>query len=204
MPDFDYLRKMQSDMLEQFQGKPNAEVLIEALARQLQEVYQFFVDLRDKRSLETAVGVQLDRIGDIVVLSRAEAARLIDFAENCDVMNDELYREYLRYKVHVNTNIGTYRDVHKALRMFWSTSPLYYSEKANSPATMFFTTPVNDPEAMTDMLAKIPVIKPAGVALKILAVAEVRPVSVDVYAGIAIAGLGRKIEVEVKNYGTME
>lgn len=69
---------------------------------------------------------------------------------------------------------------------------------------MFFTTPVNDPEAMTDMLAKIPVIKPAGVALKILAVAEVKPVLVGLFAGIAMAGLGQKIEVEVKAYGTME
>lgn len=204
MPDFDYLQEMIDDMPEQFRGGQNTKIFVAALARQLQEAYRFLADLRDKRSLETAVGIQLDGIGDIVVLTRDEAARMIDFADKGEAMDDELYREYLRYKVHVNTNVGTYRDVHKALQMFWSTSPLYYSEKAEAPATMFFTTSVNDPEAMTDMLAKIPVIKPAGVALKILAVAEVKPVLVGLFAGIAMAGLGQKIEVEVKAYGTME
>ena len=41
MADFDYLKKLENDMPQQFKDKPNIEVLLKALARQLQEVFQF-------------------------------------------------------------------------------------------------------------------------------------------------------------------
>ena len=143
MADFDYLKKLENDMPQQFKDKPNIEVLLKALAKQLQEVYQFFADLRDKRSLQTAVGRQLDGIGDIVVLSRDDADMLAGLAERRLAMNDELYREYLLYKIHINTNTCTYLDVYRALKMFWNVSPLYYEERPEWPATMFFSTPVD-------------------------------------------------------------
>lgn len=169
---FDYLKKLEDDLLEQFRGKPHTEVLMKALARQLQEVYQFFIDLRDKRSLDTAEGQQLDGVGDIVVLSRDDARQLAESADVLDDMDDELYRRYLKYKVHINTNICTYRDVYKALKMFWDTTPLYYSEDPEWPATMFFSTPTLKPEDAAERLFRIPHIKAAGVALKIMATTE--------------------------------
>lgn len=169
---FDYLKKLEKDLLEQFRGKKNTEVLMKALARQLQEVYQFFIDLRDKRGLEASEGKQLDGAGDIVVLSRDEARQLAETMDPIDVMDDELYRKYLKYKIHINTNICTYKDVYKALKMFWDTTPLYYSEDPEWPATMFFSTPTLKPEDRAERLFKIPVIKAAGVTLKIMATTE--------------------------------
>ncbi len=169
---FDYLKKLEDDLLEQFRGKKNTEVLMKALARQLQEVYQFFIDLRDKRSLEASEGKQLDGVGDIVVLSRDESRQLAETMDPIDAMDDELYRKYLKYKIHINTNICTYKDVYKALKMFWDTSPLYYSEDPEWPATMFFSTPTLKPEDRAERLFKIPVIKAAGVMLRIMATTE--------------------------------
>lgn len=182
MADFDYLQKLENDMLQQFKGQPNIEVLLKALARQLQDVYQFFVDLRDKRSLQMAIGRQLDGIGDIVVLSRDDADLLAGLAERRLAMNDELYRDYLLYKIHINTNICTYLDVYRALKMFWNVSPLYYEERPEWPATMFFSTPVLKPEDMPERLFRIPVIKAAGVMLKIMVTTETPEASTCAYA----------------------
>lgn len=188
MADFDYLQKLENDMPQQFKDKPNIEVLLKALAKQLQEVYQFFTDLRDKRSLQTAVGRQLDGIGDIVVLSRDDADMLAGLAERRLAMNDELYREYLLYKIHINTNTCTYLDVYRALKMFWNVSPLYYEERPEWPATMFFSTPVLRPEDMPDRLFRAPVIKAAGVMLKIMFTTEASEVKKTVHIGSAFFG----------------
>jgi len=183
MAEFDYLQRLEDDVLQQFKDKPNTKILLKAIARQLQEVYQFFVDLRDKRSLETAFGAQLDGIGDIVVLSRDEADRLAGLAERRMAMGDELYRDYLLYKIHINTNICTYLDVYKALKMFWNVSPLYYEERPEWPATMFFHTPILKPEDMPERLFRIPVIKAAGVMLKIMVTTETPEVGTNAYIG---------------------
>lgn len=190
MADFDYLCKLENDMPQQFKNKPNIEVLLKALARQLQEVYQFFADLRDKRSLQTAVGKQLDGIGDIVVLSRDEADKLAGLAERSLAMNDELYRDYLLYKIHINTNICTYLDVYRALKMFWNVSPLYYEERPEWPATMFFSTPVLRPEDMPERLFRVPVVKAAGVMLKIIVTTETPRVFVNIHSfGVMLGSL---------------
>lgn len=190
MADFDYLCKLENDMPQQFKNKPDIEVLLKALARQLQEVYQFFADLRDKRSLQTAVGKQLDGIGDIVVLSRDEADKLAGPAERSLAMNDELYRDYLLYKIHINTNICTYLDVYRALKMFWNVSPLYYEERPEWPATMFFSTPVLRPEDMPERLFKVPVVKAAGVMLKIIVTTETPRVFVNIHSfGVMLGSL---------------
>ena len=185
---FDYLAKLEDDLLEQFKGKPNTAVMMQALARQLQEVYQFFIGLRDKRSLDTAEGRQLDGIGDIVVLSRSEARQLAESADVIDDMDDELYRNYLKYKIGINTNLCTYREVYDAIKMFWKNSPLYYSEDPEIPATMFLSTPVLKPEDMAERLFRLPYIKAAGVAIRIVATTETEIDPVIVRGGGAMFG----------------
>lgn len=182
---FDYIKSLNEDLLEQFRGKPNTEVLMKALARQLQDVYQFFVDLREKRTLAKSEGKQLNGIGDIVVLSRPEAGFLASKMNPDSVLDDDLYRKYLTYKVFLNTNTCTYPDVIKALKMFWDTSPLYYSEDLEHPATMFFSTPTLRPEDNAGALLQVPKVKAAGVTLKLLATTET-PLEPVVLRGCAV------------------
>lgn len=169
---FDFKRQLTDDLLEQFRGKPNTEVLVSALSRQLQEVFEAFDDLKEKRSIDEAEGTQLDGIGDIVVLSRNRARALESESHQNEVLDDERFREYLKYKIFLNANTGTYRDVIKALKMFWNRSPLYYSEYPNEPATMFFRTPSLPPEADASRLLSMPAIKPGGVQLRLEATTE--------------------------------
>lgn len=49
-----------NDIPSQFQGKKNIEILINAFARQLQEVQQMFADLYEKTDLDVATGQNLD------------------------------------------------------------------------------------------------------------------------------------------------
>ena len=168
----DYLQKLRDDLLEQFKGKPNIEVFQKALARQLEELYAFFYQLNFLRWLQTAEGVQLDGIGDIAVMSRTEALIISRLAEQNVPMDDDIYRLYLTWKVNLNTTNCTYRDVYRALKMFWPNTPLYYSEDPAHPATMFFTTPILRPEDNVNILLIAPRIKAAGVALKVIAQTE--------------------------------
>jgi len=152
-------------MIEQFKGKPNIEVLQAALARQLADVYAFFEELNSLLRINSAEGVQLDGIGDIVVMSRAEALAVSKKAGQTVPMDDETYRLYLKWKNALNTTNCTHKDRHSAMKRFWDKSPIYYSEKPEHPATIYLTIS----EAITDSEAEIfqiaSLVKAAGVAL---------------------------------------
>jgi len=168
----DYLQKLRDDLLEQFKGKPNIEVFQRALARQLEDLYGLFEQLNTLRWLQDAEGVQLDGVGDIAVMSRTDALIISKLADINVPMDDPTYRLYLTWKVNLNTTNCTYRDVYRALKMFWPNTPLYYSEDVDYPATMFWSTPMLRPEDDVSVLLVAPQVKAAGVALQIIAQTE--------------------------------
>ena len=166
MPD--YVELLRGDLVEQFKEKPVIDALVSAIGEQLSDVQRFYEDLRDRRGLQTSMGQQLDGVGDIVVLSRLEAGALACINESVYVLDDESYRRYLIFKVWKNTNNCTYHDVIKALRMFWP-KPLYYREDPAEPATMVFETDMLSPEDDVPKLLNAPLIKAAGVGIKVIA-----------------------------------
>lgn len=168
----DFIGKLRRDMLEQFKGHPNIEVYQKALARQLDDLHGFFSALNALRWLQDAEGVQLDGIGDIVVMSRMDATVISRLAHQEVPMDDTTYRLYLAWKIALNTTNCTQTDVYNALKMFWHNSPLYYSEDIDHPATIFFSTPTLRPEDDVGVLLLAPKVKAAGVALEIIANTE--------------------------------
>lgn len=186
MPD--YVQLLRDDLVEQFKEKPVIDAVIEAIGVQFNDLYQFFTDLRDKRSIHTAEGRQLDGIGDIAVLSRLEAGELACVKEPVYVLNDEDYRTFLIYKIWKNTNNCTYYDIIKAFKMFWD-KPLYYREDPEVPATMIFETNMLTPEDDVAKLLTAPFIKAAGVAIKVIAKTESPEMTVELPVG-GIMGRG--------------
>ena len=166
MPD--YVELLRGDLVDQFKEKPVIDALVSAIGEQLNDVRRFYEDLRDRRGIQTSMGQQLDGVGDIVVLSRLEAGALACINESVYVLDDESYRRYLIFKVWKNTNNCTYHDVIKALRMFWP-KPLYYREDPAEPATMVFETDMLSPEDDVPKLLNAPLIKAAGVGIKVIA-----------------------------------
>lgn len=205
MADFDYRQSIEKDTLEQFRGQPNIQVLHDVFAKQLQDVYDFFMQLKLHRWIHDATGKQLDGVGDIVVLSRAEASEYAKAAGLGDASNDEVYRKYLYYKVLKNTNNCTYPELIKAFRMFWE-KPLYYSEDPEYPATMFLDTGVLSPEDHAEDLLSSPIIKAAGVGIHITATTESPPIESELHVtplmgrGMAITKLP-ELEPEIPAAG---
>ena len=186
MPD--YVELLRGDLVEQFKEKPVIDALVSAIGEQLNDVRRFYEDLRDRRGLQTSMGQQLDGVGDIVVLSRLEAGALACINESVYVLDDESYRRYLIFKVWKNTNNCTYHDVIKALRMFWP-KPLYYREDPSEPATMVFETDMLSPEDDVPKLLNAPLIKAAGVGIKVIARTE-SPEMMDLLTVEGLMGRG--------------
>jgi hypothetical protein len=161
----DFLQKLYDDLLEQFKEKPNIAVFQKAMARQLNELHAFFYQLRVLRWLHSAEGQQLDGIGSIVDLSRIDALVWANAAGQYVPMDDPLYRMYLMFKIFLNTSEGTYKDIVRALKMFWPYSPITYSEYIDRPATMYFTTETMPMNADLRVLQIVTRVKAAGVAL---------------------------------------
>ena len=186
MPD--YVELLRGDLVDQFKEKPVIDALVSAIGEQLNDVRRFYEDLRDRRGLQTSMGQQLDGVGDIVVLSRLEAGALACINESVYVLDDESYRRYLIFKVWKNTNNCTYHDVIKALRMFWP-KPLYYREDPEEPATMVFETDMLSPEDDVPKLLNAPLIKAAGVGIKVIARTE-SPEMMDLLTVEGLMGRG--------------
>lgn len=137
------MRPLIEDFPSQFKGKPKIEALCACFDRQFAEIEQCFQQLLLLLDIEKAEGEQLDRIGDIVVLSRAEAGLLaaqggvIDF----DVIDDARYRKYLKYKILANTSNTTYRDIITAVKTIWDVDKVKYNENVDGPASLTVSFP---------------------------------------------------------------
>ena len=184
----DYVEKLQTDLLEQFKDKSVITAIVETIGEQLNDVYDYYADLRDYRGVQTSIGRQLDGVGDIVVLTRKEAGELACLQESVFVLEDEEYRKYLVYKIWKNTCNCTYRDIIKAFRMFWD-RPLYYSETPERPATMVLETDELPPEVDVQKLLNAPFIKAAGVEIKVIAYTK-NPLMAHILAASSVMGRG--------------
>ena len=165
--DFDYRQKMVDDLLEQFRGKKNISVLVESYAQQFQEVYDFLMSLLKLLDLEACTGAQLDLIGEIVVLSRYDARVMVEQSYEGEVLDDDLYRKLLKWKILLNTNDCTYWSMMKGIKYFWDKSPVYYETDPEIPATILLTTPPLDPETNPRDLLEMPIIRAGGVDLRL-------------------------------------
>lgn len=159
----DYIQKLKSDLLEQFRGKPYIDALQEVIGRQLNDVAAFYQQIRDETDVNSAVGKQLDGCGDIVVLSRSQAGKMMTGEGITNNPDDDTYRRYLIYKILKNTCNCTYYDIMKAIGMFWHGPPLRYSEDPNKPATICFEFDAS--KDLADQAIGIPFVKAGGVGL---------------------------------------
>lgn len=87
-----------SRLTEQFKGQPNIAALLTALVQPTQDLQDACTELLTERSISTAVGVQLDTIGDILNLPRAG-------------LTDAVYRLYLSGKAAADRSRGLTEDL---------------------------------------------------------------------------------------------
>lgn len=159
----DYIKKLRDDLLEQFKGRPKIDDLLQVIGHQFNDVFRFYEQIRTETDIDNAVGQQLDGIGDIVVLSRSDAGKLLTGQDATSNPDDETYRRFLIYKILKNTCDCTYPDIMKAIGMFWKGPPLRYSEDPNKPATICFDFEAS--KELGDQSLGIPFVKAGGVGL---------------------------------------
>lgn len=87
-------------LLNQFKGKPKFEALINLMAHQFQQLEDAFWQLLTERQITTAVGAQLDIIGEIIGLKR-------EVDETTTLTDDEDYRAMMFIKILANVSEGT-------------------------------------------------------------------------------------------------
>lgn len=187
----DYVVALKKDLVEQFRGKANIEALMEVIGAQFQQVYDFYDQLRYNRDVYTAVGKNLDGVGDIAVLTRMEAAQIAGGPIPVEVIDDEIYRQYLIYKILKNTCGCTYPDIIKAFKMFWD-KPIYYSEDPQFPATIILDTGVLEESESIDKLLSAPIVRAGGVAVRYKTKGKDR--ELRIYTGFAVR-VGRNATV---------
>lgn len=156
--------KWLKDLPQQFQGKERIEALIAAFARQMEDVRKVFDDVNELTDIDTAHGINLDRVGDIVVLSRKDA-QVILRSKTDQELGDETYRQVLRYKSIKNTCDCTYEDIVGTMKLLWDVDYVTYVEKPERPATIFMQMPPFDIHITDPAAKRVLAIRPAGVGL---------------------------------------
>lgn len=159
------LKKWISMIPSQFQNKILIEAYIRALSRQLDEVEKMLLELDKLTDVVSAEGKQLDQIGDIVVMSRKEAAYLMDDNSIHYLMEDDTYRRFLKYKILRNTNCCTYDDLMDGLELVWNTDRIRYAEEEAYPATIIFSTEIMSLDDKDIVFHRNLCIKASGVLL---------------------------------------
>ena len=158
-----YATSLERDIIDQFRDKPNTEALVEVLSRQLQQVYEFYLQLATLLSIDECEGVQLDNIGSIVQMSRAEARALADESDFTYSDEDEMYRAFLHYKIFVNTADCTYADVMNSIYMMWN-GELDYDEDPSIPATIILGYEMFNGDNHSRLMS-VPILKAGGVQI---------------------------------------
>lgn len=146
------------DVPEQFKNQMNIKVLLDALAKQLDDIATFYRDLITARTIANAEGKQLDYIGDIVDLTRAEATAISTLDS---IMDDDMYRRYLLYKISLNTSTCTLQDIYDAIKAF-ANDVAFYSEDIEHQATIILSLS----DAMLRLFQNFKFAKAAGVKLE--------------------------------------
>lgn len=94
----DHADRAAARLLEQLRDKPRINSLVRLLAEQVQALEDALHQLYTDRTLETAVGAQLDVLGALVGQARQS-------------YTDEEYRTHIRARIRLNLSSGTIPDL---------------------------------------------------------------------------------------------
>jgi len=136
--------------IEQYEDKPLLEGLICCAVQNIQELEYVYSDLSIYRFIDSAVGLQLDGIGDIVVLPRTS-------------LDDEIYRTDLKAKVGRNISSGEPEILIAYCKLLTGSDVVIYTEPRTATVMLYanriINIPVNYAQLMND-------VSPAGVRVE--------------------------------------
>lgn len=183
----DYGHSMIDRLLMQFSNSQNFHALLNAVGAEFNLLFQAFDDLKNKRWIDTAEGVQLDGCGQIVQQDRRisqaivipffgfddqpgttgfEQARIRNDREtylSTATLADEEYRQMLWAKVAKNTTDGTAEDTIQSLRKLYN-AKIILAESGNATITIAIGKQLSESEIILANALNL-LIVPGGVAI---------------------------------------
>lgn len=150
----DYVAQAKARLLEQYKNSTNISSVIDALVVQLQETEGMFIDLRDNRTLDNAIGTTLDLIGSIVGVTRIVGE------------SDTDYRLRIKQGIFRNRSQGTPEILIEVVQTFTlSTSIIFFEGAIASFAFNISDETLTQPE-IDALYAALREAKAAGVLIE--------------------------------------
>jgi hypothetical protein len=131
----DYLEEARSRVTEQFLGKTVFDKYIQLLIEGRTELQEVFKDLMQKRSLNTATGVQLDQIGEIVGQSRT-LVNVQTMPAQTIILDDDTYRIFIKSKIAKNITRATPEDIMANANLIFDTTGSTLQGEGNAAYTL--------------------------------------------------------------------
>ena len=135
----DHVQQALDRLAQQFKGKPSVESMLSSLAGNVQEVETALWQLLTERSVDVAIGVHLDAIGEIVGQPR-------------NALGDEDYRRFISARIAANRSRGTIPDVLRVANLVLN-DPTAYLEIVNGGIATYVLRIMNVP--ISDATAEI-------------------------------------------------
>lgn len=177
-------------LLAQFEGKTRLEGVVGVLGDSLNAIENTMNDLELKRWIDTAEGVQLDGLGQIVGQSRiipqavlipffgfqhqpsgrgfgvARLRRRFESSTSTSTLGDESYRMLIRAKIFKNTSICTPEQIIAACAFVYGADSIIYHEVGNAKIRIAIGKDLTEEQkALSNALNLIP--KPGGVGIEV-------------------------------------
>jgi hypothetical protein len=92
------VQEARDNLLEEFKSKQNFQDILDAFTGEVQQVEAMLFELVNERFLDTAVGAQLDGLGQIIGILRGG-------------LDDDAYRTRLRAQIRILISSGTIEDM---------------------------------------------------------------------------------------------
>lgn len=102
--ELEHVERALARLTQQFRGKTNVEALLSALAAPGQDVEDACWQLLTERTVDEAIGAQLDDLGAIV-------------GEERQSRDDDDYRRFIRARITVNRSTGSANDILTVARL---------------------------------------------------------------------------------------
>lgn len=140
--EVDYLAEARSRVTEQFSYDPVSgegavyfDAYLQLLIEGKTELQEVFRQLMQERSLDTAIGAQLDQLGEIVGQSRT-LVNVQTMPAQTIVLDDDAYRIFIRSKIAKNITRATPEDIMANANLIFNTTGSTVQDEGNAAYTL--------------------------------------------------------------------
>lgn len=140
-------------LVQQYKGKERIEGLITAFVTGTQNLESVYQDLLANRAIDTSFGTNLDRIGDIVGISR-----------NYNEIDDD-YRIRINTQILINISNGEPERAIEIFQRLTGASLVIYGETFPAGVTVFGDASKSDQDEINQIFTQMERVVPAGVRI---------------------------------------